>query len=98
MKPTFAAALCLWLALASPGAQAGSLEEAAELYGQGDYAAAVEIARPLAEAGEAQAQVMLGRLYEAGNGVEQSMEEAVKWYTAASEKGDAEAMYALASC
>lgn len=44
-----------------------------------------------ADAGDATAQVRLGRAYQDGNGVPQSDDEAVKWYRKAAEQGNAEA-------
>lgn len=44
-----------------------------------------------AEAGDAGAQLRLGRAYDKGNGVPQSDSQAVKWYKAAAEQGNAEA-------
>ena len=46
------------------------------LSGAGDYAAALDEWRPLAEAGDARAQTSVGFLYAQGAGVEQSDEKA----------------------
>ena len=40
-----------------------------------------------AEAGDTSAQVLLGAMYDFGNGVPQDYSEAVKWYRAVAEKG-----------
>ena len=45
--------------------------------------------------GDAIAQCRLGNLYSTGEGVAVNMNEAVKWYTLAAEKGNAEAQFAL---
>jgi uncharacterized protein len=49
-----------------------------------------------AAAGDAQAQVELGRAYEAGKEVAQNDAQAVQWYRAAADQGDAEGQNALA--
>ena len=56
-----------------------------------DYETALEEWQPLAEQGDARAQLEVGRLYISGNGVPQDDAEAVRWYRLAAEQGDAEA-------
>ena len=56
---------------------------------RGDYAAALEEWRPLAEQGLADAQYNLGVMYDEGEGVAQDDAEAVRWYRLAAEQGDA---------
>src|SRR5512142_2642823 len=46
--------------------------------------------RSKAEAGNAQAQVVLGQAYEEGNGVAKNEVTAAKWYRKAAEQGNAE--------
>ncbi len=46
----------------------------------GDYAAALEIARPRAELGEPWAQLRMAIYYDVGNGVDKDPAEAAKWY------------------
>jgi len=53
----------------------------------GDYVAAAEAWRPLAEAGDSLAQVALAGLYIDGLGVPRSMTEALRWYRAAADQG-----------
>jgi len=65
-------------------------------YHQGRYAAALQLARPLAEQGDARAQLILGLMYAKGEGVPQNHREAVKWYRLAAEQNDAQAQYELA--
>ena len=43
----------------------------------------------------AQAQFELGRLYERGRGVEQSIETALHWYLLSAKKGNPQAQYRL---
>ena len=46
----------------------------------GDYAKAVEVARPRAELGEPWAQLRMAIYYDAGDGVDRDPTEAAKWY------------------
>jgi uncharacterized protein len=76
-------------------AGAQSLEErmknAAGAYERKDFAAAIAVWRPLAEAGNAEAQTLLGAMYWSGEGVQRDHKEAAKWYLRAAEKGYARA-------
>ncbi len=56
-------------------------------FNEGDYAAALLLWQPLAEAGHSDAQHNLGIMYYNGHGVEQSYEEALKWFRLAVEQG-----------
>ena len=49
-----------------------------------------------AERGDPTAQYLLGSLYEHGQGVPQSLQEAIKWYRKAAEQGNPEAQFSLA--
>jgi TPR repeat protein len=89
----FAAIILAALALGSP-ARAGS-SEAFALYARGDYVAAAELLRPLAEAGNPRAQGMLGFLYEYGHGVPQNFGLAAMWYSCGADGGDPTAQYLL---
>jgi hypothetical protein len=72
------------------GAAADSFEDALSALQRGDSALAAQLFRPLAEQGNPQAQVKLGWIYEKGQGVKQSDQEAVKWYRKAAGQGNAE--------
>jgi|GEM_PF-880688 len=63
----------------------------------GDYQRAMQLWKPLAQAGDTAAQYTVGWLYESGQGVAQDYEQAVHWYTQAADKGDAAAQYVLAT-
>ncbi len=52
-------------------------------YQRGDYATALREWHPLAEQGGANAQLLLGSMYDNGLGVPQDYAEAVKWYSKA---------------
>ncbi len=71
--------------------------DAIEAYDQGDYATTFAESRPLAVAGDADAQYILGFLYERGEGVEQNLARASAWYDLAARQGDAFAAQALAA-
>jgi TPR repeat protein len=97
MKPTLKhalAAIILVLSLAAPVA-AGPLEDAKAAWSRGDYATALQIFRPLANQGYAEAQRLLGAMYELGHGVPQNYAEAMKWYRLAADQGNAFAQHSL---
>jgi Sel1 repeat len=87
---TLCAGGLLVLALFSAAA-AGPLENGQAAYQKGDYAAALQILRPLAEQGNASAQTALGVIYEHGQGVPQDFVQAVIWYNEAAYQGDPDA-------
>ena len=72
-----------------------NIDDAKEAYDRGDYEAALQTLRPLAEKGDASAQNNLGFMYDEGQGVPQDYGEALKWYRKASEQGHAYAQYNL---
>src|SRR5690348_1464947 len=55
-------------------------EEMIDAFSQGRYESVLEHALPVAEAGNADAQCMIGLLYQLGTGVPQDGSEAVRWY------------------
>ena len=68
-----------------------------EAYSSGDYTRALEILTPLAEAGDADAQYVLGLMYASGYGVRQSFYEAGRMYRKAGEQGHVGAQVNLGS-
>ena len=62
---------------------------------KGDFVRAVEIWRPLAEAGDPRAETYLGLMYDNGHGVPQDREEAFYWYERGANAGYARAQYHL---
>jgi TPR repeat protein len=60
-----------------------------------DPAKAAELLKRAATRGEAQAQYLLGLLYQNGSGVEQDLETALNWFLAAAEQQNIEAQFAL---
>lgn len=89
----FAAIVLVMLAFAGP-ARAGA-SDAFAAYARGDYVTAAARLRPLAEAGDARAQGMLGFLYEQGHGVPQNFGLAAMWYSCGADGGDPTAQYLL---
>lgn len=67
------------------------MKEAAGAYERKDFAAAVKIWRPLAEAGNAEARTLLGAMYWSGEGVPRDHKEAARLYLLAAEQGYARA-------
>jgi TPR repeat protein len=93
--------LFVWLSLAlfflcpaSPRADA--FEDGALAFAKGDFRAAFQHWRPLAEAGNADAQAMTGALYAEGKGVAQDDVEAAAWLRKAAEQGVAQAQFQYA--
>jgi hypothetical protein len=66
-------------------------EEGLLAYNRGNYASASRLLLPLAEAGNADAQIMLGIMYENGLGVPRNDSVAVTWYCKAADQGQANA-------
>ena len=88
------AAIVLVLSFADPVA-AGPLEEGREAASHGDYGTALRLLNPLAAEGNAEAQAVLGKMYETGQGVAKNDAEAAIWYRKAADQGDARAQYNL---
>ena len=76
---------------------AGPLEDANEALIQKDYAKAVQLYRPLAAAGNPEAQVNLGYMYDEGLGVSRDYGEAVRWYRFAADQGEPQGLSNLAN-
>jgi TPR repeat protein len=79
--------------LALPGAAGAGLTEALKALLAGDYATAGKEMRPLAEGGDARAQVLLGRMYRDARNPEHNPAEALAWFERAADAGSAEARY-----
>ncbi len=76
---------------------AGSPLDAERAYAEGNFAKAASVYMSLAEQGNAEAQLILGSMYDIGLGVPQNYTEAVKWYRKAAEQGNARAQSKLGS-
>ena len=70
-------------------------QQGSEATTRGDYQTTFKFLLPLAEQGNAEAQLMLGVMYARGIGVKQDDFEAVKWYRQAAEQGYANAQALL---
>jgi TPR repeat protein len=69
--------------------------EGGAAYLRGGYPTALREFRPLAEQGDADAQFLLGVMYDEGWGVAQDYAAAVRWYRKSAVQGDASAQYNL---
>jgi len=90
----FVTAFLLLLAIGAP-AQASAVSDGIAAFRRGDFLTAVQILGPLAEQGNAEAQALLGFMYEFGRGVPQNAVVAVHWYVCAAEQGNAAGQYYL---
>jgi uncharacterized protein len=77
--------------LAATATPANTMEEGLTALRNKDYARALELLRPLANAGNPLAQFDLGVLYDQGLGVEKDDQEALFWYTKSAAQGYANA-------
>jgi hypothetical protein len=91
----FRSAAAFALAVAAGTALAGPLEEGQDAYQEKDYLKAVQLWRPLAQAGDREAQYRLGVMYAEGKGVASNDAEAALWFERAAEQGEAMAQYNL---
>jgi len=83
------------LVLSGAAALAGPWEDGMVAYNRGDYVPAIKLLRPLAEAGNAKAQGILGVMYRKGEGVTPSSARAFMWLSIAAARGDATAKVKL---
>ncbi|MBR1125585.1 sel1 repeat family protein [Bradyrhizobium lablabi] len=81
---------------ASFKAWAGPWEDGMAAYNRGDYVPAIKLFRPLAQAGNAKAQSVMGVMYRKGQGVARSSARAFMWFSLAAARGDAKAKAELA--
>lgn len=96
MQPRFWSkfVLCASLLLAAP-ASAQSVKAGIDAWQRGDYAGAVAIWRPLAEAGDADASFNMGQAYRLGRGVLVDLATAQSWLERAALKGHTDAQTTL---
>jgi TPR repeat protein len=74
---------------------AKELDDAVEAMRAGDFAEAYCIMRPLAEAGDADAQYNIGWMYHNGYGLRTNETLALQWWEKASEQGNADASLSI---
>ena len=84
-------------AIVGSNVAARGLDKGVKAHSAGDYAAALAEFRPLAEKGNARAQIILGNVYATGEGAPKDAAEAVRWYRLAAEQGNAQGQVNLGS-
>lgn len=87
--------LCLSIVFPTWAASDSSFDRGMELLGQKDYLAAEKFLREAALAGNGDAMVNLGVMYEQGLGLAQSYIDAVIWYHKAADAANASGMFYL---
>ncbi len=80
----------------APEAVAGPAKAALDAFKAGDHAKAVELARPLAESGNADALYLMGFASETGQGAEASKDKALEFYRKAAAAKNKDAAYRMA--
>ena len=88
-------AMTLAITLTANMAKADDLSDGWAAKDNGDYATVLNLWKPLAEQGNAEAQFVLGNLYDYGEGVNQDYREAVRLYRLAADQGHAKAQFNL---
>ena len=93
------ASRCATLAMAAicfaSSTLAGPLEDGLAAQQRGEFTTAMDVLRPLADAGQADAQYNVGLMYRTGQGVAQDYREAMRWYAKAAAQGHAKAQTGL---
>jgi TPR repeat protein len=72
------------------------LEDGVHAFKAKDFAKTLEVLKPLAEEGDAEAQCIVATIYHLGLGTDQDCVQAIKWYTKSAEQGYAVAANNLA--
>lgn len=88
-------AIFAWFTLWSVPSGASDYEAGLAAYEQGRFQEALDSWRPVAEAGDPEAQFGLGELYYWGRGVAKDVEAARSWYRRAGALGHGRALYSL---
>ncbi len=88
---------CALATLFGAGLWATDFESAKRAYDQKDYATAFKEFTPLADHGQAEAQLYLGKMYMIGQGVLKDPDKAIKWFKASADQGNADAQFFLGS-
>jgi TPR repeat protein len=87
--------LAMVIALGWQQAAMAGFAEGATAYNSKNYAVALKEIRPLAQAGNADAEHLLGLMYYMGRGVPQDYKQALEWHRKAALKGKADAQYVV---
>jgi hypothetical protein len=72
----------------------GTVADGWHAFDVGDYQTALGIWQPLAEQGDSNLQVLVGSLYDYGQGVKQDKAEALQWYLKAADAGSGRGQFA----
>jgi TPR repeat protein len=80
---------------ALPSASVGPAKEAIDAFQAGRHAKAVELSKPLADQGNAEALYLMGLAHESGKGAEASKEKALEYYRKATAAKHQDATYRL---
>lgn len=87
--------VCVGMQWSAGPVSASALADGTRAFADGDFVTASRLWRPLAAAGDADAQFALGTLYQSGKGVEQSDERATAWFRRAAVQGSVPAQFNL---
>src|SRR5882724_6116956 len=88
--------LCMFVILLVPAiCLAGPFEDGKSALEKGDHETAIKLFLKAAEQGHAEAQFMLGQMYDSGIDGRPDYKEAVRWYREAAEKGHKDAQWSL---
>ena len=77
------------------GVTYADFQDGYDAYNKSDYKTALREWQPLADQGDADAQFLLGRMYDTGRGLLKDYKQAEKWYRKAADQGNARAQYNL---
>ena len=91
MRKSILFSVAVVLLVSVSGASAGPWEDGMASYNRGDYVPAISLFRPLAQAGNARAQSIMGVMYRKGQGVAPNSARAYMWLSVAAARGDAKA-------
>ena len=77
------------------GVTYADFQDGYDAYNKSDYKTALREWQPLADQGDADAQFLLGRMYDTGRGLLKDYKQAEKWYRKAADQGNVLAQYSL---
>lgn len=87
--------VAILLALGLHSSAMAGFTEGANAYNARNYALALKEITPLAKAGNADAQHLLGLMYYMGRGVQRDYKQAFSWHSKAAAQGKADAQYVI---
>ena len=87
--------VAITLVLGVAGHASAGFTEGATAYNAKNYSRALKEITPLAKAGDAEAQHLLGLMYYMGRGVSRDFAQALIWHRKAAEQGKADAQYVV---